>query len=125
MSKSILHPVPPPPPPMTEKILKNNTLEVIMSFLKGLNDKKVFYTKFAKKYKNTDKLLETIENCKTLQEHKELNLNVKNMIEDYMIYIESVGNRTFIDKKPKKKKPRPKKSKTPLLKVSLKTSSPK
>lgn len=89
MSKSILRPVPPPPPQMTEKILKNNTLEVIMSFLKGLNenDKKVFYTKFAKKYKNTDKLLETIENCKTLQEHKELNLNVKNMIEDYMRYI--------------------------------------
>ena len=109
MSKSIQRPAPPPPPPMTEKILKNNTLDVIMSFLKGVNDndKKVFYTKFAKKYKNTDKLLEIIENCKTLQEHKDINMNVKNMIEDYMIYIENVSNNnaTVIDKKPKKKKP--------------------
>jgi len=93
---------PPPPPPMTEKILKNNTLEVIMSFLKGLNEneKKAFYSKFAKKYKNTDKLLEIIENCKTLQEHKDINGNIKNMMEDYMIYMENA-----IDKKPKKKKP--------------------
>lgn len=109
MSKSIQRPTPPPPPPMTEKILKNNTLDVIMSFLKGVNesDKKIFYTKFAKKYKNTDKLLEIIENCKTLQEHKDINMNVKNMIEDYMIYIENVSNSntTVIDKKPKKKKP--------------------
>ena len=109
MSKSIQRPTPPPPPPMTEKILKNNTLDVIMSFLKGLNEneKKAFYSKFAKKYKNTDKLLEIIENCKTLQEHKDINMNVKNMIEDYMIYIENVSNNntTVIDKKPKKKKP--------------------
>jgi 5-methylcytosine-specific restriction endonuclease McrA len=93
---------PPPPPPMTEKILKNNTLEVIMVFMKGLNEneKKAFYTKFAKIYKNTDKLLEIIENCKTLKEHKDINGNIKNMIEDYNIYIENV-----IEKKPKKKKP--------------------
>jgi 5-methylcytosine-specific restriction endonuclease McrA len=110
MSKSIpKHPIcqSPPPPRMTEKILKNNTLDVIMSFLKGLNenDKKVFYTKFAKKYKNTDKLLEIIENCKSLEEHKDININIKNMIEDYIIGNQNVNNNNMIDKKQKKKKP--------------------
>lgn len=28
----------PPPPPMTHKILKNNTIEHIMSFVKNTND---------------------------------------------------------------------------------------
>ena len=51
---------------MTHKILKNNTIEHIMSFVKNTNDndKKIFYSKFAKKYKNTDKLLEIIEKRK-------------------------------------------------------------
>lgn len=60
----------PPPPPMTHKILKNNTIEHIMSFVKNTNDndKKIFYSKFAKKYKNTDKLLEIIEKTKDVEE---------------------------------------------------------
>jgi hypothetical protein len=80
---------PPPPPQMTESILKRNTIEVIMTFLKELNDndKKIFYSRFAKKYKNTDKLLEIIENCKNLQEHKDVNSNIKNAIIDYMNYM--------------------------------------
>ena len=60
----------PPPPPMTHKILKNNTIEIIMLFVKNTNDndKKIFYSKFAKKYKNTDKLLEIIEKTKDVEE---------------------------------------------------------
>jgi len=59
-----------PPPPMTHKILKNNTIEHIMSFIKNTNDndKKIFYSKFAKKYKSTDKLLEIIEKTKDMEE---------------------------------------------------------
>jgi hypothetical protein len=35
--------IPPPPPPMTHKILKNNTIENIMTFMKNTNnnDKKI------------------------------------------------------------------------------------
>ena len=60
----------PSPPPMTHKILKNNTIEHIMSFVRNTNDndKKIFYSKFAKKYKNTDKLLEIIEKTKDVEE---------------------------------------------------------
>ena len=60
----------PPPPPMTHKILKNNTIEHIMSFIKNTNDndKKIFYSKFAKKYKSTDKLLEIIEKTNDMEE---------------------------------------------------------
>ena len=60
----------PPPPPMTHKILKNNTIEHIMSFIKNTNDndKKIFNSKFAKKYKSTDKLLEIIEKTKDMEE---------------------------------------------------------
>ena len=59
-----------PPPPMTHKILKNNTIEHIMSFIKNTNDndKKIFYSKFAKKYKSTGKLLEIIEKTKDMEE---------------------------------------------------------
>jgi len=59
-----------PPPPMTHKILKNNTIEHIMSFIKNTNDndKKIFYSKFAKKYKSTGKLLEIIEKTKDVEE---------------------------------------------------------
>ena len=59
-----------PPPPMTHKILKNNTIEHIMSFVKNTNDndKKIFYSKFAKKYKSTGKLLEIIEKTKDMEE---------------------------------------------------------
>jgi len=84
---------PPPPPQMTESILKHNTIEVIMTFLKGLNDndKKIFYTRFAKKFKNTDKLFEIIDNCKNLQEHKKLNINIKNTIIDYKEYMSAAS----------------------------------
>ena len=60
----------PSPPPMTHKILKNNTIEHIMSFIKNTNDndKKIFYSKFAKKYKSTGKLLEIIEKTKDVEE---------------------------------------------------------
>jgi hypothetical protein len=73
---------------MSESILKRNTLEVITTFLKGLNDndKKLFYNRFAKNYKNTAKLLEIIEKCKTIQEHKDVNSKIKNAIIDYMDY---------------------------------------
>lgn len=55
---------------MTHKILKNNTIEHIMSFIKNTNDndKKIFYSKFAKKYKSTGKLLEIIEKTKDVEE---------------------------------------------------------
>ena len=100
--------LPPPPPQMTEIILKRNTIEVIMTFLKALNDndKKIFYSRFAKKYKNTDKLLEIIENCKNLQQHKDVNSNIKNAIIDYMDYMSASNSiNKFVYEKPKKKKP--------------------
>ena len=98
--------LPPPPPQMTEIILKRNTIEVIMTFLKALNDndKKIFYSRFAKKYKNTDKLLEIIENCKNLQQHKDVNSNIKNAIIDYMDYMSTSNSiNKFVYEKPKKK----------------------
>tara|TARA_B110000261_G_scaffold22684_1_gene23833 strand:- start:3338 stop:3568 length:231 start_codon:yes stop_codon:yes gene_type:complete len=55
-----------PPPLMTDKILKNNTISIILAFINNKTDieKKAFYKQYANKYKSTDKLLETIENVK-------------------------------------------------------------
>jgi len=89
----------PTPPPMTYKILKNNTIEIIMSFVKNTNDndKKIFYFKFAKKYKNTDKLLEIIEKTKDVEELKVINLDIKSIIKDF-------NENKHLYEKPKKKK---------------------
>lgn len=89
----------PPPPRMTYTILKNNTIDNIMLFVKNTNDndKKIFYSKFAKKYKNTDKLLEIIEKTKDVEELKVINLDIKSIIKDFN------ENKHFYEK-PKKKK---------------------
>jgi hypothetical protein len=89
----------PPPPLMTEKILKNNTITIILEFINNKTDieKKAFYKQYANKYKNTDKLLETIEKCKSLEEHKEVNLYLKNKMADFNI--------NYTAKKVIKKKP--------------------
>ena len=91
--------IPPPPPPMTHKILKNNTIENIMTFMKNTNDndKKIFYSKFAKKYKSTDKLLEIIEKAQNLEELKVINLDIKSIIKDF-------NENKHLHEKPKKKK---------------------
>lgn len=75
----------PPPPLMTDKILKNNTITIILAFINNKTDieKKAFYKQYANKYKNTDKLLETIEKCKSLEEHREVNLYLKDKIADF------------------------------------------
>lgn len=89
----------PPPPPITHKILKNNTIDIILSVVKNTNDNdtKIFYSKFAKKYKNTDKLLEIIEKTKDVEELKVINLDIKSIIKDFN------ENKHLYDK-PKKKK---------------------
>jgi hypothetical protein len=91
--------IPPPPPTMTHKILKNNTIENIMTFMKNTNDndKKIFYSKFAKKYKNTDKLLEIIEKAQNLEELKVINIDIKSIIKDF-------NENKHLHEKPKKKK---------------------
>lgn len=91
--------IPPPAPTMTHKILKNNTIENIMTFMKNTNDndKKIFYSKFAKKYKNTDRLLEIIENANNLEELKVINLDIKSIIKDF-------NENKHLHEKPKKKK---------------------
>jgi hypothetical protein len=89
----------PPPPLMTDKILKNNTISIILAFINNKTDieKKAFYKQYANKYKSTDKLLETIEKCKSLEEHKEVNLYLKDKMNDF--------NVNYTAKKVIKKKP--------------------
>ena len=69
--------IPPPPPPMTHKILKNNIIENIMTFMKNTNDndKKIFYSKFAKKYGYKVRL--------NLEELKVINIDIKCIIKDF------------------------------------------
>ena len=75
----------PLPPQMTHKILKNNTIENIMSFIKNTNenDKQIFYSKFAIKYKSTDVLLEIVETAHNLEELKVINIDIKRIITDF------------------------------------------
>lgn len=89
----------PPPPPMTHKILKNNTVDVIMKFMKDTNDndKKLFYSIFAKKYKNTDRLLEIVEKSQSLEDVKIINIDIKSIIKDF-------NENKHLHDKPKKKK---------------------
>lgn len=91
--------IPPPSPPMTHTILKNNTIENIMAFIKNTNDndKKIFYYKFGKKYKSTDKLLEIIDKVQNLEELKVINLDIKSIIKDF-------NENKKLYEKPKKKK---------------------
>jgi 5-methylcytosine-specific restriction endonuclease McrA len=89
----------PHPPPMTHKILKSKTIETIMSLMKNTNDndKKIFYSNFAKKYKHTDRLLEIVEKAQSLEELKVINIDIKSIIKDFH------ENKHLYDK-PKKKK---------------------
>ena len=70
-----------------------------MSVVKNTNDndKKIFYSKFAKKYKSTDKLLEIIEKAQNLEELKVINLDIKSIIKDF-------NENKYLHEKPKKKK---------------------
>jgi 5-methylcytosine-specific restriction endonuclease McrA len=89
----------PHPPPMTHKILKSKTIETIMSLMKNTNDndKKIFYSNFAKKYKHTDRLLEIVEKAQNLEELKVINIDIKSIIKDF-------HENKHLHDKPKKKK---------------------
>ena len=89
----------PPPLSMNHQILKKNTIDIIMLFVKNTNDndKNIFYTKFAKKYKSADRLLEIIKKAPNLGELKVINRDIKSMIKDFN------ENKHLYDK-PKKKK---------------------